>query len=102
MAERTLLRNVRILTCSGDRAERPTDGDVLVVGNRIAKVSAGRMEMDRASARIVDLGGSTLLPGLTDAHTHISWPLDFVFDHAGVAAASRPSPSSARASSREE
>jgi imidazolonepropionase-like amidohydrolase len=87
MAERTLLINARVLTCSGDPAEKPTDGDVLVEGNRIAKVSTGRMEIDRGSARIVDLGGSTLLPGLTDAHTHISWPLDFVFDHDAVAAA---------------
>ena len=29
--------------------------------------------------------GATVLPGLCDAHTHISWPLDFVFDHNGVA-----------------
>ena len=28
------------------------------------------------------------IPGLSDAHTHISWPLDFVFDHDGVAASS--------------
>jgi len=27
-----------------------------------------------------------VLPGLGDAHTHISWPLDFVFDHAAIAA----------------
>src|SRR5215813_4428857 len=29
---------------------------------------------------------ATVLPGLGDAHVHTSWPLDFVFDHAGVAA----------------
>ena len=28
-----------------------------------------------------------MLPGLCDAHVHISWPLDFVFDHNAVAAA---------------
>ena len=26
------------------------------------------------------------MPGLCDAHTHISWPLDFVFDHPEIAA----------------
>jgi imidazolonepropionase-like amidohydrolase len=84
MTERILLRNARVLTCSGDPAEKPIDGDVLIEGNRIAKVAAGRL--DAVPARVVDLHGATLLPGLGDAHTHISWPLDFVFDHAGIAA----------------
>ena len=89
MAERVLLANARVLTCSGDPAEQPFDGDVLIEGNRIAKVTPGRtlqLDIDPASARVVDLHGATLLPGLGDAHTHISWPLDFVFDHAAVAA----------------
>jgi imidazolonepropionase-like amidohydrolase len=88
MAERTLLKNVRVLTCSGDPAEKPLDGDILLEGNRIAKVATGRLDVDPASARVVDLGGATVLPGLGDAHTHISWPLDFVFNHAALAATS--------------
>jgi imidazolonepropionase-like amidohydrolase len=86
MAERTVLANAQVLTCSGDPGERPLDGDVLIEGNRIAKVATGRLDVAPASARVVDLRGATLLPGLGDAHTHISWPLDFVFDHSGVAA----------------
>lgn len=86
MPGRTLLTNARVLTCAGDPAEQPFDGDVLIEGDRIAAVTAGRLGLDPASARVVDLHGATLLPGLGDAHTHISWPLDFVFDHAGVAA----------------
>src|SRR5436309_6837276 len=85
MAERTLLRNGRVLACSGDPAEKPIDGDVLIEGDRIARVSVGRLDVDEASTRVVDLLGATVLPGLCDAHTHISWPLDFVFDHAAVA-----------------
>ena len=85
-AERTLLVNARVLTCSGDEAERPFDGDILIEGGRIAKVVAGRLAADPAAVRVVDVGGATILPGLGDAHVHISWPLDFVFDHAGVAA----------------
>ncbi len=85
LAERTLLRNARVLTCSGSPAEVPVEGDVLIAGDRIAAVSAGRMEVDEGSVRVVDLDGATVLPGLGDAHVHISWPLDFVFDHGGVA-----------------
>jgi imidazolonepropionase-like amidohydrolase len=87
VVDRTLLVNAQVLACSGDPTERPFDGDVLIVGDRIAQVSHGRLDVDGASARVVDVRGATVLPGLCDAHTHISWPLDFVFDHGAVAAA---------------
>jgi len=87
MSERTLLTNGKVLTCSGDPSERPSDGDVLVEGDRIVAVSRGRLPVDEVGARVVDLAGATVLPGLCDAHTHISWPLDFVFDHEGAATA---------------
>jgi imidazolonepropionase-like amidohydrolase len=85
MAMRMLLANARILTCSGDIRETPFDGDVLIEGSRIAKVVPGRLDVDPASVRVVDLDGATVLPGLGDAHVHTSWPLDFVFDHGAIA-----------------
>jgi imidazolonepropionase-like amidohydrolase len=87
MTERILLSNARVLTCSGDPSERPFDGDVLIEGDRIARVVPGRLEVDAATTRVVDVHEATVLPGLGDAHTHISWPLDFVFDHGAEAAA---------------
>ena len=45
--------------------------DILVVGNRIARITP-RGEVP-AGVRLVDLGDRTLLPGLIDAHTHPAW-----------------------------
>ncbi len=84
MADRILLTNARVLTCAGDTREKPQPADVLIEGERVVRVAPG---IEAAQARVVDLRGATVLPGLGDAHTHISWPLDFVFDHASVAAA---------------
>jgi imidazolonepropionase-like amidohydrolase len=87
MADRILITNARVLSCTGDTSERPVDGDVLIEGERIAAVSRGRLDIDAGAARRIDVNGATVMPGLGDAHTHISWPLDFVFDHGAVASA---------------
>jgi imidazolonepropionase-like amidohydrolase len=89
--QRTLLTNVRVLACTGDENERPFDGDILIDGSRIARVArrgpdAGGLHADETAIRVIDFRGATVLPGLGDAHVHTSWPLDFVFDHAGIAA----------------
>ena len=67
-----LFTNVRIFDGSG---AAPFAGEVLVNGNRIAAVSrAGGMPPARDGAKIIDGGGATLMPGMTEAHAHLSWP----------------------------
>jgi imidazolonepropionase-like amidohydrolase len=88
MQSRTLIRNAQVLVCDGGADERPVDGDLLLEGERIAQVAAGRLDPVAVGAEtVIDARGATVLPGLGDAHTHISWPLDFTFDHTGVSKA---------------
>ncbi|HEX4154616.1 MAG TPA: amidohydrolase family protein [Acidobacteriaceae bacterium] len=44
-------------------------GEVLVTGNKIAEV--GEHVTHPANATVIDLGDTTLMPGLIDAHTHL-------------------------------
>lgn len=67
-----LFTNVRIFDGSG---RAPFAGEVLVEGNRIASVStAGGNQRPSADATVIDGNGATLMPGLTEAHAHLSWP----------------------------
>lgn len=49
-----------------------TPGLVVVTGGKI--VAVGSSAAIPASAEVVDLGDATLLPGLIDAHTHLTFP----------------------------
>src|SRR5262245_27879307 len=46
------------------------DWVVVVRGNRIERVGPGR-DISVTGARVVDLPGQTLVPGLIDAHSHV-------------------------------
>jgi imidazolonepropionase-like amidohydrolase len=68
-----LFTNVRILDGSGVPAY---SGEVLVQGRRIARVTrsgVGARPAPAAGAVVVDAAGATLMPGMTEAHTHFSW-----------------------------
>jgi imidazolonepropionase-like amidohydrolase len=67
----TLFTNVRILDGSG--AVAPYAGSVLVSGNRIRQVGRTTAPIAPGSATVIDGAGATLMPGMTEAHTHFSW-----------------------------
>jgi imidazolonepropionase-like amidohydrolase len=62
-----LLRAARLLDIENGRVLKP--GEVLVEGERI--VEAGSKVTHPTAAETIDLGDSTLLPGLIDAHVHL-------------------------------
>ena len=70
-----LFTNVRVIDGTG---EAPFAGEVLVKGNRITAVARDGASIDApdaatVDANVIDGGGATLMPGLTDAHAHLSF-----------------------------
>ena len=66
---RTLFTNVHVF--DGVSGERIENANVLIEGNLIKSVSTD--PIDAANATVIDGGSRTLMPGLIDAHVHISW-----------------------------
>jgi imidazolonepropionase-like amidohydrolase len=50
-----------------------TDATVVVDGQRIAEVGASNTVRVPPDARVIDLAGKTLMPGLIDPHVHLTW-----------------------------
>lgn len=65
-----LFTNVRVFDGTG---EMPYAGEVLVQGNRIHRVARGTRALPVSGLTVVDGAGATLMPGMTEAHTHFSW-----------------------------
>lgn len=63
--------NVRIFDGSG---ELPFPGEVRVEGQRITQVARGDEKVSRDGARVVEGDGAVLMPGMTEAHAHLTWP----------------------------
>jgi imidazolonepropionase-like amidohydrolase/Tol biopolymer transport system component len=60
------LTHARIITMKGD--EVIDDGAIVIEGNRI--VSVGRNLAIPAGAKVIDVAGKTILPGIVDVHWH--------------------------------
>jgi imidazolonepropionase-like amidohydrolase len=69
---RLVIRAARMLDVRAGRIIN--DAFVIVEGDRVAAVGAA--DLVPAGAQVIDLGDVTLLPGLIDAHTHITYHFD--------------------------
>jgi len=66
----TLFTNVRIFDGTG---AQPYHGELLVQGNRIQRIGRGTRTLPTTGVTVIDGAGSTLMPGMTEAHTHFAW-----------------------------
>jgi imidazolonepropionase-like amidohydrolase len=66
----TVFTNVRVLDATG---ALPFMGEVVVRGNRIQTISRGQRAPVSGGATVIDGAGATLMPGMIDAHLHLSW-----------------------------
>jgi len=52
----------------------PFAGELRVQGNRIEAVARDAGQVDRTGAEVIEGRGATLMPGLVEAHAHLTWP----------------------------
>src|SRR5262245_6686460 len=68
-----VLSGARVITMRGD--EVVEKGDIIITDNRITEIrpsSRGKSAFP-AGARVIDVSGKTIIPGLVDVHAHM-WP----------------------------
>src|ERR1700693_3095689 len=59
-----------------------TNQIIVIQGDKIASVGAGAQVLD--GAQVVDLSNATVLPGLIDAHTHITMTTNFGYSRLAI------------------
>lgn len=71
MSAQVLLRGGAVVDGTGAPTRPATD--VLLEPDRILAIGSGAAELARPDASIVDVSGMTVMPGLIDAHCHITF-----------------------------
>lgn len=71
MTSATVFHNARIFDGSG---ALPFEGELRVEGRHITAVARLPERVTREGARLVDCRGGVLMPGMTEAHAHLTWP----------------------------
>ncbi|HUQ14287.1 MAG TPA: amidohydrolase family protein, partial [Novosphingobium sp.] len=69
-APQTVIHAGRLIDRPGQRSRGPST--IVVENGRIVAVRDGIVAPDRADARVIDLTGQTVLPGLIDSHVHLT------------------------------
>jgi imidazolonepropionase-like amidohydrolase len=64
----TVIRAAKVLD---GRGATTLNGEIVVTGSKITRV--GARSAPPAGARIIDLGTRTVMPGLIDGHSHLTW-----------------------------
>lgn len=68
-----IFNNVRIFD-GASMLDAEGKSAVRIEGQRITEVAAGGSITPQAGDRVIDGAGATLMPGLVEAHAHLSWP----------------------------
>ncbi len=66
-----VLRGANVITMKGDEVVQ--DADVVVTDNRIAAVGKRGSVKVPAGAKVMDVHGNTIMPGMIDTHDHWMW-----------------------------
>ncbi len=63
-----VLRGAKIITMTGD--EVIPEGDVEITGNRITFVGRSGLMKPQSGAKVIDVKGAIIMPGIVDVHAH--------------------------------
>ena len=81
-AKHTVIRAGRILDVKTGQVIR--DGAIVIAGDKIVSVGPGSGVSTGAGTVVISLPDATVLPGLIDAHTHLTFGTSFGYETLGI------------------